>query len=156
MPEKMNRRTALSILTGGLAALWAGAVAALAALYVSTPLRKTKVIKEARLGPASLAGEEFRRINVEVPIKDGWHERFDYLTVFVRENEDGAPIVLSGTCPHLGCTVGWNSEAQEFRCPCHAGRFAPDGTVLSGPPPRALSQLKAEVRNGQLFVTLET
>lgn len=155
MPEKMSRRTVLSILTAGLGALWSGAVAALAAVYVTTPLRKTQAIKEARLGSASLAGKEFRRVNVEIPIKDGWHERFDYLTVFVRENEEGAPIVLSGTCPHLGCTVGWNSEAQEFRCPCHAGRFAPDGSVLSGPPPGPLAQLKAEVRDGHIFVTLE-
>ncbi len=50
----------------------------------------------------------------------------------------GEFVALSAVCTHLGCIVKWIDEAQEFLCPCHAGRFATSGQVLSGPPPRAL------------------
>ncbi len=41
--------------------------------------------------------------------------------------------VLSSRCPHLGCTVRWDNEAQQLRCPCHNSRFGDDGKVLKGP-----------------------
>jgi cytochrome b6-f complex iron-sulfur subunit len=50
----------------------------------------------------------------------------------------GEFVALSAVCTHLGCIVKWIDEAQEFLCPCHAGRFATSGQVLGGPPPRAL------------------
>lgn len=156
MAEKISRRSLLSVLTVALAALWSGAVAILAGAFFTTPLRRARTQTEVPLGSASLAGEEYRRIIVEVPIKDGWHERSEFLTVFIRADEDGAPYVLSATCSHLACTVNWDSEDQEFRCPCHVGRFASDGRRLSGPPPRGLTQIPAQKRGRNIFITLDT
>lgn len=154
MTEKMTRRSALSILTGALAAAWTGAVGVLAGAFLSTPLRRRGETREARLGAASLSGDEFRRVNVEVPIKDGWHERSDFITVFVREGAGGSPEVISGVCTHLGCTVNWDNDAQQFKCPCHAGRFSEDGSVISGPPPAPLDRLAAEIRDGNIYIQL--
>ncbi|HEY5902971.1 MAG TPA: twin-arginine translocation signal domain-containing protein, partial [Anaerolineales bacterium] len=38
----------------------------------------------------------------------------------LRKSEDPKDvIILNSRCTHLGCTVNWKEEAQEFLCPCH-------------------------------------
>ncbi len=63
--------------------------------------------------------------------------------------------VFSPICPHLGCRYDWDPAAQLFKCPCHASVFRMDGTVVSGPAPRPLDALPAEVRGGDLYVEWE-
>jgi nitrite reductase/ring-hydroxylating ferredoxin subunit len=48
-------------------------------------------------------------------------------------DEDGTLHAVSPTCTHLGCRVRFNTAERTWDCPCHASRFAPDGTVLQGP-----------------------
>ncbi len=55
-------------------------------------------------------------------------------------------------CTHLGCTVQWQTEKQEFYCPCHDGIFDQFGEVISGPPPIPLEQITVRVENGQVIV----
>jgi cytochrome b6-f complex iron-sulfur subunit len=43
---------------------------------------------------------------------------------------------LSAVCTHLGCTV--NRAGQGYHCPCHGSVFDDQGSVKSGPAPRAL------------------
>jgi cytochrome b6-f complex iron-sulfur subunit len=67
----------------------------------------------------------------------------------------GAPGVFtafSAVCTHLGCIVQWLPDQQEFLCPCHAGRFAPDGRVLGGPPPRPMPSLPVTVAADHVLV----
>ena len=54
-------------------------------------------------------------------------------TVGAYKPETGPVCVVSLTCTHLGCTVKWNEAETSWDCPCHGSRFAPDGTVLTGP-----------------------
>ena len=62
---------------------------------------------------------------------------------------------LSGTCTHLGCQVGWDGATNTFRCPCHGGVYEADGRVASGPPPRPLDTLAADILdNGDVMVRL--
>lgn len=63
--------------------------------------------------------------------------------------------VYSGICPHLGCLVKWEGPRNRFYCPCHKGVFAPDGRVLSGPPPRPLDEYPVSIENGLVFITVE-
>lgn len=44
-------------------------------------------------------------------------------------------------CPHLGCSLKWNSQEKSWDCPCHGSRFREDGKLLDNP---ATSDLKAK------------
>jgi cytochrome b6-f complex iron-sulfur subunit len=48
--------------------------------------------------------------------------------------------------------VQWQTDKQDFLCPCHAGRYTPDGTVISGPPPRPLAKLPFTVTDGTISI----
>ncbi len=56
------------------------------------------------------------------------------------------------TCTHWGCRVRWDAQEGAYRCPCHGGRFAPDGRVISGPPPRPLPPVPVTVAGGQVVI----
>lgn len=68
------------------------------------------------------------------------------------KTKNGTLVALSAVCTHLGCIVQWGEEVQEFLCPCHAGRFTPEGNVISGPPPRPLAKLPVTVANGIITI----
>ncbi len=69
------------------------------------------------------------------------------------ENEVRA---FSAICTHLGCTVQWHPEKKEFICPCHQGIYDFNGNVVSGPPPRPLEKLPVKLRDGQVFVLINS
>ena len=68
---------------------------------------------------------------------------------------DGQLKVLSAICPHLGCSISWQSAQDGFVCPCHGGKFAPDGTRISGPPPRGMDVLPHKVEDGKVLVNFQ-
>jgi cytochrome b6-f complex iron-sulfur subunit len=70
---------------------------------------------------------------------------------YIVHNGDGL-LALYQRCTHLGCLVPWQEDEQHFVCPCHAGRYSPEGEVISGPPPKPLSLFKLEVKDGNLAV----
>ena len=60
--------------------------------------------------------------------------------VALSRGDDGTLHAVSARCTHLGCIVAWNDAEQTWDCPCHASRFAPDGSVLQGPAVHPLAQ----------------
>jgi len=69
------------------------------------------------------------------------------------ERRGDAVIAHSAVCSHLGCIVEWRPQgARAWLCPCHKGAYGHDGGVLAGPPPRPLSAIPAEVRDGTVYV----
>ncbi len=55
---------------------------------------------------------------------------------------DGKSVqVFAINCSHLGCSIGLNSAAKSFDCPCHGSRFNLDGSVLHGPATAPLAHL---------------
>ena len=63
----------------------------------------------------------------------------------LHRDEAGTLTALSPVCTHMGCEVRWNPAARSWDCPCHGGRFAPDGQVLDGPPIRPLRRKKLSI-----------
>ena len=92
---------------------------------------------------------------INFSIRDGWREVVSTQSVYVRRVADGQFQVLSAICPHMGCSVGWQTSQGKFVCPCHGGQFASDGRHLAGPPPRGLDNLRTQVKDGKLQVQFE-
>lgn len=83
---------------------------------------------------------------------DGWREVVTSQSVYVTRGPDKQLLVMSATCPHLGCSVAWQPSQNKFVCPCHGGQFNSDGKHISGPPPRGLDCLQSKVKDGKLLV----
>jgi len=123
-PEPIPRRDFL-----GLAAAWSAAAAMLFAFFGALRLPRAAVVpvpsrKFKLLLPETLTeGEAFLPPGRSV-------------AVF---RDAGGVFAISRVCTHLGCLV--KSEADGFHCPCHGSRFGPNGSVVKGPAPKALSWL---------------
>ena len=64
-------------------------------------------------------------------------------------------VAFSQKCTHLGCVVYFESDENEWHCPCHNGNFdARTGAVKSGPPPRPLGRIDLEVRRDGMIWAL--
>lgn len=88
----------------------------------------------------------------EVPSDGARFFDFRGSTAVVVRTGRGELIALSAICTHLGCIIQWEKERQDFLCPCHAGRYTPEGAVTGGPPPRPLPKLPINVTNGVITV----
>lgn len=134
-----NRRKFLGICLGGIAA--SAAVAAGYPVYrYLAPLKK-----DASAGKVVIPEEE---------VPAGGAKFFEYAgsTAVLVRRQGGDLVALSAVCTHLGCIVQWEKEKQDFLCPCHAGHYSPEGTVISGPPPKPLARLPFIVANGVITV----
>jgi Rieske Fe-S protein len=80
----------------------------------------------------------------------GWAVTTEERNVFVLPAKGNQ--VLSAVCPHEGCEVAWDANANRFSCPCHESFFAADGARISGPARRGLDPLPMRVQDGKLQV----
>ena len=154
----INRRSFFGVLLGiGTAGM--GALLAIPVLrYAFYPL-----YAKASQSGWSEAGSTDEFANLAVPAlktidfkqRDGWREVVSSQSVYVTKGKDGQLKVLSAICPHLGCSVSWQHAQAKFVCPCHGGHFAPDGALVSGPPPRAMDALPHKLDDGKLMIHFE-
>ena len=142
-------RVAANTLAGGIAVSVA-AVAGRAAIGQSLVPREARWVKAARLD--ELETNVPTPITLRIPRQDGYLETVDQQTVFLVRSETSAVHALSSSCAHLGCSVAFNAEKQQFVCPCHNGVFNVDGSVVSGPAPRGLDSLVVRVEKSRVLV----
>jgi Rieske Fe-S protein len=89
----------------------------------------------------------------EIPV--GGAKTFSYPSaadpcILVRTGTD-AYVAFSQKCTHLSCAVYYEREHNRLECPCHQGFFSiVDGSVLQGPPQRALPRVILEKKEGWL------
>ena len=89
-------------------------------------------------------------------IEAGPVERFEPRSVtafpggkfYLARLEDGGFLALARECTHLGCTVPWLADENQFICPCHSSAFDIRGDVLSPPASRALDLYTVRIENG--------
>lgn len=117
-------------------------------LTATTPLAWTDV---GSVGEFPVGESPVKKL-ITVEQRDGWRKIVSEKAVYVVKNANGDVTVLSSICPHLGCSVAWQAEKSQFSCPCHGGRFASDGKLLGGPPPRGLDTLESKVEEGVVKV----
>jgi Rieske Fe-S protein len=88
----------------------------------------------------------------ELPVGQSKTVEFGRYPAIVINSPDGLKA-YSAVCTHFACLVKWNPETGRMECPCHNGFFnVSDGSVISGPPPKPLLALVAEVVDGQTYV----
>ncbi len=70
--------------------------------------------------------------------------------------DDGGFLAISRKCTHLGCSVPWVAESNQFECPCHASHFDITGNVLKSPAPRALDLYPISFEKNIVFIDINT
>jgi Rieske Fe-S protein len=158
MSSGSSRRAALKLgvgLIGGGLAL----VPVIPAIgYVLHPLRAGA----AKAGAFVAVGKRERfsatpvRVDLHADRVDAWNRETDVKlgSCFVLE-VDGKLQAFSTTCPHLGCAVDFDVEAQKFKCPCHRSAFGLDGSVEAGPSPRPLDTLEIQENEGLVAIRFQ-
>lgn len=150
--QLVNRRGALAWIVRGIMGAIGAALAVVAggaALSTGLARRREQWIEAART-------TEVRRVRptevaLRVEREDGYRLVTESRVVYLVN--DGTRVrALSAVCTHLGCRVAWRESDKSFNCPCHGGRYAPDGTVIAGPPPRPLTELPTRTDGDRIFV----
>ena len=154
-PQVLSNRTRRSFvgLMLGLASTFVGILFSVPVLrYVLYPLTvRSDDTDWAEAGFEAGALHEPVRLTLDLRQRDGWREINIYPVIYILKV--GSQIsAVSAICPHLGCTVSWDTDRKQFVCPCHAGIFSPDGANLAGPPPRPLDALETKVSGGKVMV----
>ena len=139
--ERINRRSFLK-----RAWAWLGAIAALEFAFISfnmfSPGKKRTASDSPFIKTAGMVDEISP--GTVLPFKNGQF----YLVRYA----DGGFLALSLICTHLGCSISWNGEKDQFTCPCHASAFDNKGNVISPPAPRALDIYNVIVQDGEVKV----
>jgi menaquinol-cytochrome c reductase iron-sulfur subunit len=77
--------------------------------------------------------------------------------VYLRRADDKTLEAFNVVCPHAGGFIDYNAQQKCFHCPLHNSAFTLDGTILDpkSPSPRPMDTLKAEVRDGEIWVAFQ-
>lgn len=124
-----------------------GALGALLAWVAAYPLFKY-------LSPRQTGGEK-GLVTIprgQVGVGQAYFFQFRGHPAVVLQRAPGVFVAFSAICTHLGCVIRWLPEKGEFLCPCHAGRYAGDGKVLGGPPPRPLQSIPIALSGANLLI----
>ena len=111
---------------------------------------------EIELEDNTIESGSFERFVLEYETKDGWLTRNAKILVYVKRTREDEVIAILAGCTHLGCIVTWDGNRNIFKCPCHEGRYDPDGKVISGPPPAPLKRHPAKVEDGKILLNSES
>lgn len=65
----------------------------------------------------------------------------------VYRDKKGSYHYMDPICPHMGCTVQWNTAEKSWDCPCHGSRFDALGELLIGPGLKNLSKINTDESN---------
>jgi cytochrome b6-f complex iron-sulfur subunit len=132
--QLVTRRRWIDIFLGSSFVAWMGAVIYPVLNYL-TPLRdggggNKMTLTDAQKQELSGNGFLIARIGTD--------------RVLLLKDKEQKLRALSAKCTHEGCTVQFVPSDGIVWCACHNGKFAMDGRVISGPPPRPLAAYTVE------------
>ncbi len=147
-----NRRSFFAVLAGGLAML--GPIGAGVWSFVSPLFRKAESpqVRVALLDQVPADGKPYF-FPVVADRKDAWTSYAQQkvgAVYLVRQPGEESPTAFTAKCPHAGCSVGYSSEEQKFKCPCHTSAFNIDGSRVNGDKevsPRDLDTLEVKLNS---------
>ena len=146
-----RRRFLASVTTGILSAI-GGILGVLGggAVLSSTVQRQEDWLTASALH--DLPDNEPTPVTLSVMRLDGYREALERRTIFLVKTGESDVAAFDATCTHLGCLVGWDKQAQHFKCPCHGGVFDRNGAVVEGPPPEGLMRIATRVDGNRVLV----
>jgi len=149
----MGRRNFFARATDALSALVVGGLGLPAIIYLLSPGRRASA--SAWVDATDISQLDLR-VPEEVTLRrtrmDGWKIASEKATAWVVRLGENEVIALAPQCTHLGCAYHYDEKQNGFVCPCHTSNFALDGSVLSGPAPRALDRFAVKVENGRVLI----
>jgi cytochrome b6-f complex iron-sulfur subunit len=137
--EELSRRSFVKIALSFL-----GAITALEIGGISLNYLKSRA-DEATTGGLVDAG----KVDDFVP---GSVTTFENEGFFLVRDNQGNFLAVHRRCPHLGCNVIWQSETNQFVCPCHASSFDHYGNFETSPVPRPLDTLEIKIEDASVFI----
>ncbi|MEA5599181.1 cytochrome b6-f complex iron-sulfur subunit [Rivularia sp. UHCC 0363] len=149
----LSRRQLLNFLTGATVAATAGSALYPIAQFFVPPREVTEgggILAKDQLGNPIPASQILANPPGTRALIAGLAGEPTYLTV----SEDGS-LSLRGivdNCTHLGCTFPWNSNDQQFQCPCHGSLYDQEGKVVRGPAPLPLKIVHVAVKNNAVWI----
>ncbi len=151
----LSRRQLLNFITGGTIAVTIGSALVPIWKFFVPPVESTgtggAVIAKDILGNPIPASQILAEPPGTRALVAGLKAEPTYLIV----NEDNAidSIAILDNCTHLGCTFPWNGLDNQFQCPCHGSRYAPDGSVVRGPAPLPLKIFHVAVVDNRIVIS---
>jgi len=147
--EEGSRRKFMLVGAGALGACVAGVTVAPALSLLTHPLRTPTTSGSDAFIPAGKLAQFQGSVPVKVDLYadkvDAWNRvvevKIGSAWVFRQAGELRA---LSTVCPHLGCAIDYDAEANKFLCPCHDSYFSLEGAVETGPSPRGMDALEVQ------------
>lgn len=151
----LSRRQLLNFVTGATIAASSGSALYVAGKFFMPPIEKMGaggfIVAKDILGNPIPATQILAEVPGSRALVAGVGGEPTYLTV----NEDHTldSIGILDNCTHLGCTFPWNTHDQQFQCPCHGSRYAPDGSVIRGPAPLPLKLFHVAVIDDHILIS---
>lgn len=152
--HSMSRRQLLNFLTGAVVATTVSSALYPAAKFFTPPAESGEggaILAKDKLGNPIPASQILAEPPGTRALIAGLAGEPTYLTV----QEDGTLGArgIVDNCTHLGCTFPWNPIDEQFQCPCHGSRFAPDGSVVRGPANRPLKLVHVVVKGDTIWIS---
>ena len=101
---------------------------------------------------AALPDNEPFAVTLRIARADGAAESVDRRVVYLVKTGPQQVRAIDSTCTHLGCRTRFNPESRLIECPCHGGVYDTTGQVVSGPPPKPLTEIPARVDGAAVLV----
>ncbi|MHB1686085.1 MAG: QcrA and Rieske domain-containing protein [Ignavibacteriaceae bacterium] len=154
--SQFSRRGFLKIFSGSLAAI-GGLLLGLPFLdALISPALKSKISSFSKAGRIENIPQGTPvRITVASSSKDAYLNDTEMHNVWANKKSNSDVEVFSPICPHLGCSYNWDSQKNQFECPCHGSVFDANGKLISGPAPRNLDTLPTKIEDNELYVEWE-
>ncbi|PSB31631.1 cytochrome b6-f complex iron-sulfur subunit 1 [Stenomitos frigidus ULC18] len=151
----ISRRQLLNFITGAVLAVPTGAALYVVGKFFIPPAEKTgaggAIIAKDILGNPIPATQILAEAPGSRALVAGVSGEPTYL--IVKEDNTLDSIGILDNCTHLGCSFPWNPMDQQFQCPCHGSRYAPDGTVVRGPAPLPLKIFHVAVVDNNILIS---
>ena len=141
-----TRRGFVKVAVGGMACVYAGAIAYPVYRYLETPVEREaaeSAIKEIDLKDAD-----------KLPENSTLMFAFGSKPAMLIHFTGSDWVALSAVCAHLGCTLHYQPPAPRIVCACHGGQYDPHtGQNVAGPPPHGLAKYKVSILPGKVNVS---